>query len=56
VKRKAISFKRRRFSPDIIRYAVWLYFRFTLSFGDIDELLAALLTSAMRLSLLDAEG
>jgi putative transposase len=26
-----ISFKRHRFPPDVIRHAVWLYFRFTLS-------------------------
>jgi putative transposase len=37
---KAISFKRHRFPPDIIRHAVWLYFRFMLSFRDIEELLA----------------
>jgi putative transposase len=35
-----ISFKRHRFPPDVIRYAVWLYFRFTLSVRDIEELLA----------------
>ena len=35
-----ISFKRHRFPPDVIRYAVWLYFRFTLSFRDAEELLA----------------
>ena len=35
-----ISFKRHRFAPDVIRHAVWLYFRFTLSFRDIEELLA----------------
>ena len=34
------SFKRRRFPPDVIRYAVWLYFRFTLSLRDVEELLA----------------
>jgi transposase-like protein len=28
------------FPPDIIRYAVWLYFRFTLSFRDVEEMLA----------------
>ena len=32
-----ISFKRHRFPPDIIRYAVWLYFRFTLSIRDVDR-------------------
>ena len=35
-----LSFKRHRFPPDIICYGVWLYFRFTLSFRDIEELLA----------------
>ena len=28
------------FPPDIIRQAVWLYFRFTLSFRDVEEMLA----------------
>ncbi len=35
-----ISFDRHRFPPDVIRQAVWLYFRFTLSFRDIEEMLA----------------
>ena len=35
-----LSFKRHRFPPDVIRHAVWLYFRFTLSFRDVEELLA----------------
>ena len=35
-----ISFKRHRFPPDVIRYAVWLYFRFNLSIRDVEELLA----------------
>jgi len=35
-----ISFKRHRFPPEVIRYAVWLYFRFTLSVRDVEELLA----------------
>ena len=30
-----------RYPPEIISQAVWLYFRFTLSFRDVDELLAA---------------
>lgn len=34
------SFKRHRFPPDVIRHAVWLYFRFTLSLGDVEEMLA----------------
>ena len=35
-----ISFKRHRFPPEVIRHAVWLYFRFTLSFRDVEEMLA----------------
>jgi transposase-like protein len=35
-----ISFKRHRFPPTIIQHAVWLYARFTLSFRDVEELLA----------------
>jgi len=34
-----VSFKRHRFPPDVIRLAVWLYFRFTLSFRDVQEML-----------------
>ena len=37
---KPISFKRHRFPADVIRHAVWLYYRFTLSFRDVGELLA----------------
>lgn len=37
---RPISFKRHRFPPDVIRHAVWLYFRFTLSIRDVEELLA----------------
>ncbi|MDB5447548.1 MAG: family transposase, partial [Phenylobacterium sp.] len=37
---RPISYKRHRFPPEVIRYAVWLYFRFTLSFRDVEELLA----------------
>ena len=35
-----ISFKRHRFPPEVIRHAVWLYSRFTLSFRDVEDLLA----------------
>ena len=35
-----IFFKRHRFPPDIIRRAVWLYARFTLSYRDGEDLLA----------------
>ena len=37
---KPLSFKRHRFTGEVIRYAVWLYFRFTLSIRDVEELLA----------------
>ena len=37
---KPISIKRHRFPADVIRHAVWLYFRFSLSFRDVEELLA----------------
>lgn len=37
---RALSFRRHRFPAEVIRYAVWLYFRFTLSFRDVEELLA----------------
>ena len=29
---KPIYYSRHRFPPDVIRHAVWLYLRFTLSF------------------------
>jgi putative transposase len=29
-----------RFPPDIIQRAIWLYLRFTLSYRDVEELLA----------------
>jgi transposase-like protein len=35
-----ISFKRHRFPPLIIQHAIWLYARFTLSFRDVEEMLA----------------
>ena len=35
-----ISFARHQFPPVIIRHAVWLYVRFTLSYRDVEHLLA----------------
>jgi putative transposase len=35
-----ISYRGYRFPPDIIQRAVWLYFRFSLSFRDVEDLLA----------------
>ena len=37
---RIISFNRHRFAPEIIRHSVWLYAKFTLSFRDIEDLLA----------------
>ena len=37
---RSISFKRHRFPAAVILHAVWLYFRFTLSLRDVEELLA----------------
>ena len=34
------TYKRHRFPPDVISYAVWLYYRFNLSHRDIEDLLA----------------
>lgn len=34
------TYKRHRFPPDVISYAVWLYHRFNLSHRDIEDLLA----------------
>jgi putative transposase len=36
----APTYKRHRFPPAIIGHAVWLYFRFALSYRDVEELLA----------------
>lgn len=35
----SISFKRHRHKPDVIRQAVWLYYRFSLSLRDVEEIL-----------------
>ncbi len=37
---RQLAFKRRRFPADIIRHSVWLYARFTLSYRDVEEILA----------------
>ncbi|MDB5410168.1 MAG: family transposase [Rhodospirillales bacterium] len=38
---QTISYARHRFPPAVIRHALWLYLRFTLSDRDVEELLAA---------------
>ena len=35
-----ISYSGYRFPPEIIQHAIWLYYRFTLSFRDVEDLLA----------------
>jgi putative transposase len=37
---KDISYLLHRFHPDIIKQAVWLYIRFTMSYRDVEDLLA----------------
>jgi transposase-like protein len=32
--------KRHRFSSDVIRYAVWLYYRFNLSYNDVGSMIS----------------
>ena len=36
----AISYARHQFPPVVIRHAVWIYLRFTLSYRDVEDLLA----------------
>jgi putative transposase len=35
-----LSYARHRFPAVLIQHAVWLYFRFTLSYRDVEDLLA----------------
>ena len=35
-----LSYRRHRFPPPFIQHAIWLYLRFTLSYRDVEELLA----------------
>jgi transposase-like protein len=35
-----LSYRRHRFPPPVIQHAVWLYLRFTLSYRDVEDLLA----------------
>jgi transposase-like protein len=35
-----LCYRRHRFPPEIIQLAIWLYLRFTLSYRDVEELLA----------------
>jgi putative transposase len=35
-----LSYRRDRFPPVVIQHAVWVYLRFTLSYRDVEDLLA----------------
>jgi putative transposase len=35
-----LSYRHHRFPPAVIQHAIWLYLRFTLSYRDVEELLA----------------
>ena len=37
---RPLSYARHRFPPEIIQNAVWLYFRFALSYRDVEDMLA----------------
>ena len=37
---QSVSYARHRFPPAVIQHAVWLYLRFTLSYRDVEDLLA----------------
>ncbi len=37
---RQLSFKRHRFPPEVIRHSIWLYASFTLSYRDVEEMLA----------------
>jgi putative transposase len=36
---RTVSYRRRRFPAEVIQHAVWLYFRFSLNFRDVEDLL-----------------
>jgi putative transposase len=46
-----LSYRRHRFPPVVIQHAVWLYLRFTLSYRDVEDLLAE---RGLDLSFVDA--
>ena len=35
-----LSYNRHRFPPPVIQHSIWLYLRFTLSYRDVEDLLA----------------
>ena len=51
-----ISYRRQRFPPVIIQDAVWLCLRFTLSYRDVEELLAEASRSPRKSSARPTDG
>src|SRR5262249_1326901 len=43
-----LSYRRHRFPPVVIQHAVWLYLRFTLSYRDVEDLLASAGSTFLR--------
>ena len=41
-------YRRHRFSPDIIRRCVWLYYRFSLSYRDVELMMVERTASTSR--------
>ncbi len=41
MRQPSLLYKRHRFPGEVISHAVWLYFRFLLSYRDVEEVLAA---------------
>src|SRR5215212_9199516 len=37
---QSVSYARHRFPPAVIQHSIWLYLRFTLSYRDVEDLLA----------------
>jgi putative transposase len=46
MKTLSTSYRRHRYPPQIISHAVWLYHRFSLSFRDVEDLLAIAVSGA----------
>ena len=42
------TYKRHRFPPDIISYAVWVYYRVNLSYRNVEDLLAEHVVTGMH--------
>ena len=45
-----LSYRRHRFPSIVIQQAIWLYFRFALSYRDVEDVLAELSTCPTRRS------